>query len=40
MPINPGVTGTDGEVPIWNPEGRWDQFRMNQVYFGAAGLRK
>ena len=32
-----GVTGTDGKVPLWNPEGRWAIWNKKEIYFGKEG---
>lgn len=35
--IPSGATGTDGFVPVWNPNGRWAIWNINEVYFGGPG---
>ena len=35
-----GVVGTDGQVPIYNPNGRWSWWSINEIYMGAAGANK
>lgn len=34
---NPGITGTDGQTPIYDPDGRWTSFKLTEIYQGAAG---
>lgn len=29
--------GTDGVAPVHNPDGRWDQWALSQVYMGPSG---
>jgi hypothetical protein len=38
MPIS--VTGTDGHVPVYNPDERWALWRLSDLYMGTVGLNK
>lgn len=33
----PQVTGTDGVVPVYDPDGRWQQWALEQIYTGQQG---
>lgn len=35
-----GVVGTDGVVPIYNPEARWCWWALSEIYTGAEGQNK
>lgn len=38
--INGAVVGTDGNSPIYQPDGRWCWWSIAEVYTGVAGLHK
>lgn len=35
-----GVVGTDGQVPIYNPNGRWSWWSIDEIYMGTTGSNK
>lgn len=37
---NPPIVGSDGHVPIYDPEGRWTIWGHHEVYVGEDGLGK
>lgn len=37
---NIGITGTDGVIPIYNPDGRWTIWGLDDIFTGAAGANK
>ncbi len=34
------ITATDGGVPIYDPDGRWTTWSLDQIYLGTEGLNK
>lgn len=40
MPTPTGVVGSDGQVPVYNPEGRWCWWSIDEIYRGQAGENK
>lgn len=36
----PGITGTDNQQPVYNPNARWTIWNKNELYFGAAAKGK
>ena len=34
------ITGTDGFVPVYEPDGRWTQWSLDQIYLGTVGENK
>ena len=38
--INGSVVGTDGNVPIYDPQGTWRWWSINEVYLGEIGSHK
>lgn len=37
---NFGIVGTDGVVPIYNPNAKWDQWNLNEIFTGTVGEGK
>lgn len=35
-----GITGSDGEVPIYEPDGRWTMWSLEQIYNGGVGAAR
>lgn len=35
-----GITGTDGKVAVYDPDGLWHWWNMNEVYTGGPGLNR
>lgn len=33
----PGITGTDGQQPVYSPDSRWTIWNMKEIYTGGAG---
>jgi hypothetical protein len=40
MPTAIGIVGTDGYTPIYNPDGRWEVWNINEIYMGGVGQNK
>lgn len=41
MPINTdGIIGTDGYVPVYNPNGLWKIWELSEIFLGKAGKNK
>lgn len=36
----PSITGTDGRVPVYQPDSRWTTWRMAEIYKGQEGQNK
>ncbi len=36
LPV-PGITGSDGKQPVYNPDGRWSIWNKNEIYLGGPG---
>lgn len=34
------ITGTDGKIPVYQPESRWTIWNINEIYMGAEGLNR
>lgn len=39
LPV-PGITGTDGAVPVYNPNGRWSIWNLKEIYLGKEGNQR
>ena len=39
LPV-PGITGTDGKQPVYNPDGRWGIWNKKEIYTGAVGASR
>lgn len=37
LPV-PGITGTDGQQPVYNPNSRWGIWNKKEIYTGGPGL--
>jgi hypothetical protein len=35
-----GITGTDGEVPVYEPDARWTQWALSEIYTGGVGSNR
>jgi hypothetical protein len=35
-----GITGTDGHVPLYEPDARWTTWSLDEIYIGQAGENK
>jgi hypothetical protein len=35
-----GVVGTDGVVPVYDPDARWTQWALHEVYVGTVGVNR
>lgn len=40
MPSTTGIIGTDGKTPLFDPNGRWQMWNLNEVYLGKDGGNK
>lgn len=35
-----GITGSDGQTPIYDPDGLWKTWSINEIYFGLQGEKR